>query len=523
MVIASKQFSWWCIYMCVAVTYFISHGLMLLLYGAWWDDMLQWNVSPQMLEGFLGADNFNNPFIYYPIKWIATIEDTKLMTFVYRLVSFMCWFLSVTSFFFVVKKLTNNKSFTLYSSLIAASCGLNKCMILICCYHYSISIALFMLGLVLFTYDYYKRNRVLIYLVSILWTLSLIVWRSAVLVIPACLLIAVISTMKVKLKDWTFYCDVIKKLIKFYWPIIIGLMIFAILYKTILAPKGEYSVYYSIRIKYLFFSPITTLVSSCALILGYLSELFSVFALDNSFVTGAIFVVVTIFWILLYKLENRIELYDINRSLLLVSCIILFFSMMPHLLREFVLSFDLNGYKSRITALSVFPLSMFVAFLIYHIKNIQAKRVLLSSIIVLSMGYSIKTYLNYENGWLKNEALTEFFTNNKFLKGRNIICIDNSQEYSPFQNEVYRFYDYEGCAKLAYGFNDSTKCCDLTAFGNYKRFEEPDYYLIIDNKANGFLGHKAMYLRLFDESKYRQLMENLLMFRIETKEEFEVK
>ena len=109
--------SWTSIFILTVIVYFMSHGLMLLVYGAWWDDFLCWNVSPEVLDE--GYKVFNNPFTYYFIKYISCIQDMKLMTFIYRVVPFVCWLISVSSFFFFCKMITQNKWFTLYASLLA--------------------------------------------------------------------------------------------------------------------------------------------------------------------------------------------------------------------------------------------------------------------------------------------------------------------------------------------------------------------------------------------------------------------
>ena len=93
MKITSKEVSWWQIYLYVVIVYIMSHGLMLLLYGAWWDDMLLWNVPDKDLELFAGPSNFNNPFIYFIVSSINRIGDTEIMNFVFRLVPFVCWFI----------------------------------------------------------------------------------------------------------------------------------------------------------------------------------------------------------------------------------------------------------------------------------------------------------------------------------------------------------------------------------------------------------------------------------------------
>ena len=364
MKITSKEVSWWQIYLYVVIVYIMSHGLMLLLYGAWWDDMLLWNVPDKDLELFMGPSNFNNPFIYFIVSSINRIGDTEIMNFVFRLVPFVCWFISVSSFFLINKIITNNRAFTLYSSLICASCGLNKCMMLISCYHYSISISLFMIGLVCFVYDYYKDTIWYRLLNALAWTLSLLVWRSAVLVVPALVIIACIGKTKFRWNSTDSYAMIIKYAICKYWMLILGLVTFTGLYLTILAPQGTYAGYYSVDLRNMILSPITTVLSSLSLFLGYTSNLFSIFATYNTFNIVYIIILISLFSIFLSNFSFKMDLAHRN-EILMVACLFLLFSMMPHLLREFVCSYDINGYKSRVAALAVFPLSMIMAYFIF--------------------------------------------------------------------------------------------------------------------------------------------------------------
>jgi len=252
------DYSWISSYIFVLIVYFASQGLMLVIYGAWWDDMRLWNASVETLEEVGGANSFNNPFIYIIVKSINQINDLVQRNFVFRIIPFICWLVSLTFFFLFLKKLSGNKTYTLYASLLAASCCMNKTVMLICCYHYTISISLFMIGLVFFIYDYYESSFIYKFIVSFLWMFSLLIWRSAVLVIPVALLVSVLSRTELKLTAIDFYYKIVKKLIREYWLIIIGLLVFSVLYKTALAPQGMYASYYSIGLTNLLLSPINT-------------------------------------------------------------------------------------------------------------------------------------------------------------------------------------------------------------------------------------------------------------------------
>ena len=514
----SVSTAWIYAYFAVVFFFFLSHGLMLALYGAWWDDMLIWDPSLEAYEKFAGSDNFNNPFLYILHKSILQITSLETRNFVFRLISFFCWFVSLTCFFLFLKKITNNINYTFYSSLLAASCGLNKCMALICCFHYTISISLFMMGLVLFVEDYYKERKLYLLVVSLLWTLSLLIWRTAVLAIPVVLVVAVISRMDVKIARREFYLNFLKNLFTKYYMIIIGLCIFAVLYKTILAPHGSYAAYYSVGVKNVILSPITTMSCCFSLILGYLSNLLNVYSQSGTVtLVSGLSILLACLW---FRCSDEKDVGSLDKSVLWLSCLFLFFSMMPHLLREIVYLFDINGYKSRVTALAVFPLCMIYGVILTDMKNVKVRLSVLCILVVSSVYYSINIYSDYARGWLKNEAIAGYFSSHNELKGKKIVCIDNAQIYSPFQSEHYRYYDFEGCAKLAYGNDDNTKCDGWNTFNTiYRRFDDADYYLCIDKKEQHSYRGISLIYESFNKQKRNSMSKTMLTFRQIEKDE----
>ena len=513
------QRSWTSIYILTIITYFVSHGLMLTVYGAWWDDMLIWNVSQETFEEFQGPNSFNNPFLYYTIKNINNISSTQLRMFVFRIVPFLCWLISLTCFYSIVKQVTLDKTYTLYSSLFAASCGLNKCMVLICCYHYTISIMLFMIGLVFYVKDYYKSCMGYRILTALLWLFSLLIWRTAVLVVP--FLIVFTSTLKVEYKrnKIVYLKELASFLIRRYWSVLLALIFFTILYTTILSPKGVYASYYSLSFKNIILSPITTLSCCFSIIINYITSLLNILA--SAGLSGlkriiAILMIVGVLFLITFHKNKPI----VPKTAFLWVCIAIFyFSIMPQLLIDSYYAINIDGYKSRISALSVYPISLIIGFFVCR-TSFTARTVIGSFIVCLSMVYSVTTYLNYSKGWAKNEALCTIFQNHN-LNGKKIRIIDNSQTYNPFVSEIYRYYDYEGCARLAYGVYSKTRCIDYYDQDVMRNFIKPDYYLYIDVKEKSpFSIWGYIVNRYFNKIEYNRIINNMLMYRLVTNEEF---
>lgn len=487
---------------------------MLLVYGAWWDDMLIWNVPSNMLEKFLGPSSFNNPFLYSIYQTVSTIENLSLRTYIYRLVPFICWFISTSSFFVIIKKVTNNRLFSLYSSLLVASCGINKCIILICCFHYSISIALFMLGLVFFVYDYFENVLTYKILSAFLWLLSLLVWRSAVLVIPFILLVACYYKSNINFKSKKGVVIFVGHFLKNYWIYVCALLIFSSLYTTILAPKGPYKAYYHIDFLHIIISPIITATSCLSIFYQYLSSVYNAFSLGNIFILSLVLFPLVTFVLLCQKEEN-----NQNYELLYLCLFLFFFSILPQKMigDTYSLLCYMDNQNSRQASLAIFPLAVILCFFFQEFRS-RIRAIVAGVFVSGAILYSNYVILDFERGWARNESIILFLKSHPELGGKKITVYDNVREFSAFKSVEVSNYEYEGCARLAYGNNTKTHFNSYYVDdpNNYKF--NPDYSLImLRNKNNpGFF--RLMRNRLFNYRQYQEDVKNFIHFSLYKKE-----
>lgn len=501
------------------IIYVLSHGLMLLLYGAWWDDMLQWNVSEEMLNNLFGTDNFNNPFIYYTNFYLSKIGDLQVRTFISRLIPFVCWLISTMAFYFVIKKITSNYHITLISSLLVASCGLNKSIVMICCYHYSISIALFMLGLLFFVYDFFNDRAIYKIFSSTLWCLSLLVWRPAVLVIPVLVLIASICKNEFNWRSIKSYLLLIKETILGYWIYIVGLLLFSVLYTTVLAPKGEYSSYYGINILHILLSPFTTITSCISILIQHLHSIFLSFARPGRMFIITIILAPIVYMILLRGRKSEDNGYN-KKTLLYVCLIFFFFSVMPQKLIGENISFfcNMEDQWSRQASLAIFPISVLLGLFLNTIQNGIIRRMVACVLITGSVLFSNYTILDYERGWARNEAIVCYLSENREMEGKTIMVYNNAMDYSIFYGTGDSYYEYEGCARLAYGVNTDTKFISYYKNDSYNKATKPDYYLLFGrNEEFPTPSYRLMMIRLFKPELYKEIVSKMLFFQLSEK------
>ena len=502
--IDEDNISWSSCLLITLIVYFVSHALMLSLYGAWWDDMLLWNVTPKMLYDFLGPDNFNNPVLYETIKAITSIRELKLQTFIFRLVAFVGNLIPIICAFFILRRITAKKSQTLLVVCLMAACGVNKAMIFICCYHYTFSNALFFIGLVYFVNDYYKSTIINRVVYAVFWFLSLVVWRSPALLIP--FVVCVASILKVpnfEYKKTDCYKKAFINAISYYWPVILGCFVFVVLYKTILAPHGVYEAYYRIGKKTLVLSSFSTVLSLLSTITTYLGALL----LQTKRLLFVLVLLVPIYYILN---NSKLTFNTVNKKNIFMMLGFAFFAFLPQMLRNVSLGSNIDGYSSRQMSLELMPLSFLLYCFVSCFPKVLSK-IIFSVLLSCSILYSINVYLDYNRYWAQKESIAMFLEHNPQLEGKHIDVVNAVPEYYAFSCEGDRNYDYEGCARLAYGAGTTTKMKEIDEEYADKEFNA-NYCLYIHKNKELQSSIKLYLYRLFNKEKYRDLISDMISF-----------
>jgi len=482
-----------------------SHGLMIFLKGAWWDDLVIWNVDyDRYIEQ---QQTFNNPVLTYLYTYVITNYSLDNQFIFFRLISFVCCIITVLSVYVALRKIIGRNSLSFYASLLLSTCGINKCMPLICCLHYSISNSLFFLGLVFLVYDFYKPKFVYKILLSFLWLFSLIIWRSPALLMPFCTLVACYSIIDKKENSITgvFY-EILTCLFKKYWYLLVVFTFVFILYSTIMEPKGSYASYYSISLTNIVMSPITTITNSIGMTLIYIGDLLK----NLHHTTYLILFLLSISFLYFVLRKNDTDTFILIRKkyILYFLCLFAFFAILPQVLRGgIVFIYDIDGYKSRVASLMTVPISIFVAFVLIQIPP-KIRQPLASVLIIASSLYSINTYLDYSKGWLKIKAFSAYLQSQEHLNGKQMYVKDFAKGFNVFTSENWRHYEYEGCARIAYGNKSKTKFIP-----SYYMLDEefsPQYIITIEQK-NEMLS-KHIYLRAIFDDDYGNTISNNMLY-----------
>jgi hypothetical protein len=474
---------------------------MLFVDGTGWDDMYVWNVTSEKMYAFLGPDNFNNPIMLWIFQTICKFPDITSQTIAYRLGAFFGNFIQVISIWLILRKITNDINFTTLVSLLVAACAVNKCMILICCYHYTFSNALFLLGLLAFIYDFYKHSFAKLLLCAALWFASFSLWKSAALLMPFVIIVASVLKSGFNLNTPSSYMTCIVFMLKKYWVIIISLLFAAILYITKLSPHGIYDSYYEVGISNIILSPLTTLVSCISLFIGYCGNVISSFAnRKTELFLLSLLISIFVYVVALRKDKSKLKI-SINKKFIVLVALFLYFSVYPQMLKgRIAFVCDIDTYNSKTASLAALSICVFI---IYILSKFPYKLRLLSFSIILSGSiiYSMSVYMDYNRFWAKKICVIDYLKSNKGLQDKKILIIDTVDEYDAFPRGTSTYYDYDGCARFAYGKN--TKTSFYTYFPKQERDNSQEYdYTIYLTKDADISSFELMKLRILNKDEY---------------------
>lgn len=469
----------WGITLYIPIILFISTNILfLLINGVWWDDFTVWNVTEQSLYDYLGPGDANEVVQYWYINLITSIFGLENQILAFHILSLFFNILSIGGMWYILKFITHDRWFTLYTLLLVAVCGIDKTPFLIINSHAVIANCLFYIGFALFVRNYYYNDKFSIYIVSFLWFSSLVVWRTPALLIPFILIYASCKKTHFNYKIKMSYWNAFKYCMAKYWSIIFGCLIFLFFYKTFLIQNGPHASYYVPDLLNLVLSPILSLCSAIKALMYYLSSsIGSIASIAKLFDFILFLSLLLAVYFLLIKNSSSCIFHD--KKITVYAFVFLSLTLLLPL--SIYGAFNLVGfeeYNSRTLCLASFPIA-FILISILSKLNTKVFSIIYALVLLGSFYYSINNQINYGFSVIKQEAIINFLKDNKQLENKSIIVKDMA--FSASANEsALRNYEYEGLARIAYGKNTQTKI--ISYYGNNQYELTPQYEIEIYQK-----------------------------------------
>lgn len=503
---------------CIIFAVFVcTHFLMLFIDGEWWDDYVAWNVPFENLYKEYGPGNCNDIFNLFYLQFVYQHFSQHYHIFIFRTCSFIALGISIICSWFIINDLTNNKHFTFFVCLLFSTFGFDKTAFLTVCIHYAVANMLFMLGLVFFIKDYKNEKKRFIICSAIFWFLSLFVWRSAALLMPLAIIIASCLKNEIHIKKFSSYIECLRFIIRRYWPILLSLIIFALVYKFFLDQNGEHASYYKPSIINLLISPILAIISGFTTSISYLAFCLRSLTIEYHLPMALIsFTIVAVIYLIIKPIDYPPSNKHIKKRLISLSFLFMVVS--------FILPLSIYGvftlatpieYRSRTLSLSGLPLAViYVSFIsIFPHKNFKLIYALLLSGSIL---YTVSGYINYGFSLSKTDAIVQIFQEHKELENQKLLFVDNSFETNGHGHNL-RSYEYEGMARIAYG--SDTKTLAMSFLGNNQHIFKPTYKITVQQarypidflQKTGFVLSKYL---LHKEAIAKEIVNGLYIFEI---------
>ena len=442
----------------VILIYLVAHVLMLLSNGVWWDDFIVWDVTPQMLYDYLGPANANEPPQYAYIKLVTDLFPLYQQVYFFHLIAFIFHGISLICSWFILKTITSDKAFTTMSCALMAAYGLDRTSMLIICLHYTIANCLFLIGLLACVKEYYNGKKYLLYIAGLAWLSSLIVWRSAALLMPFFLIVFACAKNRELVRKPKEWARIIRYIFVHYWPIMVVVFIFIPLYLIYLRPSGYYKDYYTPPTVNIFMSPITAIISAVLAVLLAVGHSVKSFCDSGNFLITLIILMFAggIYAYSKSFMSKQTEESSRYKGIAGIAFLSLTASMILQLfVYDHMEVLDVSEYKSRLLSLGAFPTAVIIIYFLQYV-HVKIRYAVFALLLTGSITYTIYTYIDYSYAWYKSELITDYLRQNPELEGKNILVIDHA--YAANENEsTLRFYVYEGIARMAYGTDTKTR------------------------------------------------------------------
>jgi hypothetical protein len=500
-------------FLIIFVLYSISFFLLLINLGVFWDDWVLYNMAPNIVldtfnqAGSVGGGYFHNFFL--------SIGNSVTP---YRILVFITYFFSSIFLYYILSSISEISQFDrLLIVILFAILPVNSARIALIDAHAALNHFLFWLGF-LFLSLYLKERKMVFRIIALIFLFfsfraqSLLVFYSIVI-----LYIAYIDLYK---RISTFSISSTINKIFSYTDFIILPIVFWIIKITWFKPYSLYEGYNKLSLERLYNVPKLLLLSFDTSFIEPLKQSFA----KNSIISMAILGII-IFLLLRNKYSQKAD-----------SKSFMFFYFGWFLFFLAVFPYNVVGQVPRLTDwLSryqiLIPLGVSL-ILIYGIRLLipseRIQKLIYSLIISSFLLTNISFYVDFQKDWYKQASLIENFKTSEIIKGNSSFLFDDKIEKLNATQRAYRFYEYTGLMKYAFGnetrFGDRKQSFSdidyftkyLNAYYNMKdcRIIKPQYIVEINGKEISKKDLiKLKYLELFKTDKYKENIRELTVLK----------
>jgi len=531
----------------VIVIYTLAHGLILLNRGVYWDGWVLYGQNRHLL-----VDQFSllgMPWLGYGHYYAQSIVHGVIA---YKIITFACFLAAALFLNSILKEITEIRiSDRLFIVVMFAVFPVYSARIEMIDLPYTISYGLFFLAFYLLQ-KYLSKKKLPLRVLSLIGFFLSFTTNSLLLFFALALLYIVYmenkdALLQLKLREAT------KTLVK-YLDFIIAPLLFRAIQTVYLKPVEPFTDYNQIHLS------LRRVVGGG--LYAFTGSFFDVIwhSIRTSITPALIGVTVPVLIIMFaYCILNRLSVdrKTPNLDILFFAFGIfsLFIGIFPYVVvGKFPTSILLSGlikqeglppaydWTSRYQLLV--PLGASFMF-VYGLKLIpwldgKKRALLLSFFLGLFTVTTISGYIDFDLDWYKQMSLIENFKTNEVIKGHTTFLVEDKTKSFDANNRAYRFYEYSGLFKYAFGNETrlaSPDSADISKFtktkmynrlfkqyklSHYRRLGKPEFIIEIEEGQTGkqiaasrLVGYIKLrfYELLFAETRFKREVKNLVTIK----------
>jgi len=508
----------------IFLLYSISFGLIIFNNGIFWDGWVLYDQDPLVI---LNMFKQGGAFAYWIAYFHNILLSFKIGIFIERLLIFSSFIFSAFFLHSILKKVKEiSNASRLFIVLFFTLFPVNFARISMITMMYTLCYFMFFLGFWLLS-KYLENKLIFLRILSLIFlffsfsTNSLLVFY----IIP---ILYILYFEKDSFKN----IRLLSKRVLKYFDFILMPVLFYIIKTLFFKSYSIYGGYYNtISLRSLFLSPINFIITFDKSFIYVINESFN-------FLYSNLFIILIISIILFIFLENIYTCYGENGKndlrFLLFGIIAFLAGVFPYVaVGKIPSSFDLSSRHQLLVPLGA-------SFIIYYgLKiflnklrlNFRIQIFIFSLIIVLFISSNFFSYLEYQKDWFKQLSLVENFKLSDIVKNNTTFLFkDNTLELNA-KKRVYRFYEYGGLMKLAFGdeirFGLNMNKIDYMEYFRelieHPQYNSTDYqdkdpeYIVIIEYGNYQLSNKntieLFYYKFFNKQKYREILKDIIILQ----------
>lgn len=499
----------------IFIFYFFAFGLILFNKGIFWDDWVLYNTDKKIII---------NTFRQMGIVWIgyfyAYVLFLKKAILFHRILVFSAYFFSIlllNSILKTIKQIDNSSRF--FIVLFFALFPLNNARIALITSLYTICYFTFFLAFWLLS-RYLSKKQILLRIVSLIFFFISFSTNSFLVFYALPLLYILYS----EVKNITCLKDFLKKILE-YLDFIILPLAFWLIKNTYFKPYGLYINYNQITLNFLKKIPVNLVKTFYFSFSAIIDNSFQFF-FSNPFLV--LIVSILIFQILKFKQMGKFGSKNVNIKILFAGIFAFTAGTIPYLaVGKIPNNYDWTSRYQFLLALGASLIFFAIINLILsELKSNSIIKIFIFSLfVVLFLNQNIQNYLSWQIDWYKQLSLIENFKDNKIIINNTTFLFEDNTVDLNANKRLYRFYEYTGLMKYAFGeekrfgcgidkFDGSTDI-DNKAYYNLKDYKpiSPQYKIFIDYgliKINNINVIKFMVWEIFEPKKFNDVIKNII-------------